>query len=106
MPPETPNVGLHHLPTHHVGVLVPITLEQGFLLFRYGSMVCLVESFFDEINDFLTLLIGQDRLWKACIQQTSYSHRMLLVLLIETPEAYVVSEVWLVLILCVEITES
>jgi len=103
MPPETSYVGLHHLPTHHVRIIITITIKKSLLLPCNRGMICLVESFFYQVNYFLALIFREDHLWRRGIEQTCDCHWMLRILREISAKINIVGEIWLILILSVKI---
>ena len=96
MIPVTPDVSLHHLPTQHVTLITTVTFQESLFLSSHRSVVCLVEPFFDQINNCLALLLGQNRFWKASIKQARDSHRMMRLLMVgweESTKIHVISKV-------------
>lgn len=43
VPPEAPDIGLHHLPTHHMRIIGAVAVKQCLLLLCNGRVVRLVE---------------------------------------------------------------
>lgn len=107
MVPVTPNVGLHHLPAQHMSVITAVTFKKSLLLSSYWCMVRLVEAFFDQINNLLALLFGQNSLGEAGIKQARNSHRMVRLLMAwrkESTKIDIIGKIrCVVLALCVRI---
>ncbi len=81
MIPITPDVSLHHLPTQHMIVISAVTFKKSFLLSSYRCMVRFVETFFNQVDNLLALLFGQNCFRKACIKQARNGHGMMRLLM-------------------------
>lgn len=103
MPPETSYISLHHLPAHHVRIIIAITIKKSLLLLCNRGMIRLVESFFYQVHYLLALIFREKILWRRGIEQTCDCHWMLRILREVSAEIDIVGEVWLILILGVKI---
>lgn len=67
MPPEAPDIGLHHLPAHHMRIIAAITVKQCLLLLCNWCVILLVEPLLDQVDNLLTLFFRQYHLWSRRI---------------------------------------
>jgi hypothetical protein len=110
MVPVISNVSLHHLPTQYMAVIAAVASQKSFLLSCNRYMVRLVEAFFDQVNNLLALLFGQDCFPMACIKQACNSHRVLGLLMIwweESAKIDIICKIrYVVLIVCIRIARE
>lgn len=91
--PVRPNICLHHLSAQHMLIVRAITFKQSVLLLCNWGLIGFIESYLDQIHDFLALLFGNDVLWQIGVQKTCDSHRMLLNSWKKPREIHVIGEV-------------